>query len=33
MARLSDDEFEGAIQAALDSMPDAFLDDLENVVR
>ena len=32
MAKLTDDEFEGAIQAALDAMPDAFLDDLENVV-
>lgn len=32
MARISDDEFEGAIQAALDAMPAAFLDELENVV-
>lgn len=32
MAQLSDEEFEGAIQDALDAMPDEFLDDLENVV-
>ena len=32
MAQLTDKEFEGAIQAALDAMPDAFLDDLENVI-
>jgi predicted Zn-dependent protease with MMP-like domain len=32
MAKISDAEFEGAIQDALDAMPDAFLDDLENVV-
>ena len=32
MAKLTDDEFEGAIQAALDAMPEEFLDDLENVV-
>lgn len=29
--RLSDEEFEGAVQAALDSIPDEFLDALENV--
>jgi predicted Zn-dependent protease with MMP-like domain len=32
MVKLTDDEFEGAIQDALDAMPDQFLDDLENVV-
>lgn len=32
MARLTDEEFEGAIANAMDSMPQEFLDDLENVV-
>lgn len=32
MYRMSDDEFESAVQDALDSMPDAFLDALDNVV-
>ena len=32
MARLTNDEFEGAIQAALQSIPGEFIEDLENVV-
>lgn len=32
MPHLSDEEFEGAIQDALDAMPQQFLDELENVV-
>lgn len=31
MVRLSDEEFEAAVQDALDSIPDEFLDELENV--
>ena len=31
MVLLSDEEFEGAVQDAIDSIPDRFLDDLENV--
>ncbi|MBQ6390429.1 MAG: metallopeptidase family protein [Eggerthellaceae bacterium] len=31
MVRLSDEEFEGAIMAAMDTIPDEFLDELENV--
>ena len=31
MYRMTDDEFEGAVQDALDSIPDEFLDELENV--
>ena len=31
MLRLSDEEFEAAVQDAIDSIPDEFLDDLENV--
>lgn len=32
MYQMTDEEFEGAVQDALDSIPDEFLDDLENVV-
>lgn len=32
MVKLTDEEFEGAIQDALDAMPEEFLDELENVV-
>ena len=31
MVRLSDEEFESAVQDAIDSIPEEFLDDLENV--
>ena len=31
MYKMTDDEFEGAVQDALDSIPDEFLDELENV--
>ena len=31
MVSLTDEEFEGAVQDALDSIPDEFLDELENV--
>ena len=31
MVTLSDEEFESAVQDAIDSMPDEFLDELENV--
>lgn len=31
MVRLSDEEFEAAVQDAIDSIPDEFLDELENV--
>ena len=31
MAKLTDEEFEAAVQDALDSIPDEFLDELENV--
>ena len=31
MARLTDEEFESAVQDAIDSIPDEFLDELENV--
>lgn len=31
MVRLTDEEFEGAVQSAIDSIPDEFLDELENV--
>ena len=31
MVELSDEEFEGAVQDAIDSIPDEFLDELENV--
>ena len=31
MAQLTDEEFEAAVQDALDSIPDEFLDELENV--
>ena len=31
MSRLTDEEFEGAVQDAIDSIPDEFLDELENV--
>ena len=31
MAQLSDEEFEGAVQDAIDSIPEEFLDELENV--
>lgn len=31
MAKLTDGEFEAAVQDALDSIPDEFLDELENV--
>ena len=31
MARLTDEEFENAVQSAIDSLPDEFLDELENV--
>lgn len=31
MVRLSDEEFESAVQDAIDSIPDEFLDELENV--
>ena len=32
MYEMSDEEFEAAVEDALDSMPDSLLDDLENVV-
>ncbi|MGI6221603.1 MAG: metallopeptidase family protein [Coriobacteriales bacterium] len=32
MVKLTDAEFEGAIADALDSMPDEFIDELENIV-
>ena len=31
MARLTDEQFEAAVQDAIDSIPDEFLDELENV--
>ena len=31
MAKLTDEEFEAAVQDALDSIPDEFLDELDNV--
>lgn len=31
MAKLTDEEFEEAVQSAIDSIPDEFLDELENV--
>lgn len=31
MVKLSDEEFEAAVQEALDSIPDEFFDELENV--
>ncbi len=31
MIQLSDEEFEEAVQSAIDSIPEEFLDDLENV--
>ena len=31
MARLTDEEFESAVQDAIDSIPEEFLDELENV--
>lgn len=31
MVKLTDEEFEGAVMDAIDSMPDEFLDELENV--
>lgn len=31
MAKLTDEEFEDAVQSAIDSIPEEFLDDLENV--
>ena len=31
MVKLSDEEFEGAVQDAIDSIPKEFLDELENV--
>ena len=32
MVKLTDDEFEGAVQDALDSIPDDLFDELENVL-
>ena len=32
MYKMTDEEFEGAVQDALDSIPDEFLEELENVV-
>ena len=32
MYKMTDKEFEGAVQDAIDSLPDEFLDELENVV-
>lgn len=32
MYKMTDEEFEGAVQDALDSIPEEFIDDLENVV-
>lgn len=32
MYKMTDEEFEGAVQDAIDSIPDEFLDELENVV-
>ena len=31
MVKLSDEEFEGAVQAAIDSIPQRFLDELDNI--
>lgn len=31
MVKLTDEEFEAAVQGAVDSIPERFLDDLENV--
>ena len=31
MAHMTEEEFEQAVQDAIDSLPDEFLDDLENV--
>ena len=31
MVKLTDAEFEGAVQAALDSIPEEFLDELDNI--
>lgn len=31
MVHITDDEFEGLVQEALDSMPDQFMEDMENV--
>ena len=32
MYKMTDEEFEGAVQDAIDSIPDEFLEELENVV-
>lgn len=32
MARLTDEEFDAAVQDAIDSIPDEFIDELDNVV-
>lgn len=31
MVKLTDEEFEGAVQAAIDSIPEQFLDELDNI--